>query len=288
MSWLLYPRASSLCVQLRVAPFQNTKGEGGWGWRERSLAVRWQGDGVYATTKIKHVKLRTEKGQKLDLKKEQKGGESRVWAEETWCCKSWLELWHKLNIGFFLPFFFVILDSISSLHLPGTVPGHALFEWRLKDVSAAARSGSITHTVSEKDTHCSRNDTFESGRGYLLARRSEEQSARTWRPFILPNHLLWGECGEISARMTAKRPGPLACCVALSAQKQINYRLFLRRTDNVHSNAHSTHVCVNVSIVAGGLPADVCGEDVNANANNLSELWHRCGSYSGGRVDDDK
>lgn len=160
------------------------------------------------------------------------------------------------------------------------MPGHVLFDWRLKDVSAAVRPGSITHKASEKDTHCSHNDTFKSGRGYLSARRSEEQSARTWRPFILPNHLLWGECSEISARMTAKRPGPLASCVVLNAQKQINYSLFLRRTDNVHSNTHGTHVCVNVCIMAGGLPADVCGEDVSADANNLPELWHRCGSSS--------
>jgi len=55
--------------------------------------------------------------------------------------------------------------------------------------------------------------------GWGRARSARPRAPR--QPFILPNHLIRGECFQVAV----KRPGPLAGCVELNMKKQINYRL---------------------------------------------------------------
>lgn len=103
-------------------------------------------------------------------------------------------------------FFFFTLDSVSSLDLCGAVSGHILLtdSWRASQQAGVGRLGSIFHTAS-KSTCTAAVMIHLSPEGVIWSvRKSEEQSARPRRPFILPNHRLRGERFKISACMTAR------------------------------------------------------------------------------------
>lgn len=158
------------------------------------------------------------------------------------------------------------------------------FFWLTAEGRLCSQETRLHYPHSEqKDMHCSRNDTFKSGRGYLLLRKSEEQSARPWWPFILPNHQLRADCFQISAFMTAKRPSPLAGHVTLNVKKQINYPLCFRLRWCVFlwEMSYCNCACVNVSVVACGLlfHAQTCSHLWWTSwTDNLPKLWHGCSS----------